>query len=145
MSDAFSAQNSFLSIGDSASPNTFTEIAEVTNIGGPTQTSERIDVTHLRSTSGYREYLQSFKDGGTVECVANYIPSDTSHGSGVNGIRGLLNSGDVRGFKKTFADGTEEFFDGYVSAMNTPLSVGTQALLNFTITVTGAVTADEAP
>mgnify|MGYP001586374955 FL=1 len=106
MSDAFSAQNSFLSIGDSASPNTFTEIAEVTSIGGPTQTSEKIDVTHLRSTSGYREYLPSFKDGGEVACVANYIPSDDSHASVINGIRGLYISGAILCFKKTFSVGT---------------------------------------
>lgn len=144
MSDAFAAQNSYLSIGDAASPNTYTEVAEVKSVGGPNQTTEKIDVTHLRSASGYREYLQSFKDGGVIACVANYIPSNATHGSGASGLRGLFNSGAIRGWKKTFSDGTEEFFDGYVSGLGTPLSVGTAVELNFEVTVTGAVTADEA-
>jgi hypothetical protein len=144
MSDAFSAQQSYISVGDAASPNTYTEIAEVKNIGGPNESSDEIQVTHLRSPSNYHEFLQSFKDGGEIPCVANYIPSNATHASGASGLRGLFASGENRGWKITLADGTLLYFDGYVKALGTPIQVGNAVELNFTIRVTGPVTADEA-
>jgi hypothetical protein len=144
MSEAIDSLDSYLSVGDAASPNLYTEIAEVIEMNGPDQSAEEIDVTHLRSTSGYREFLPSFKQGGTLNCVANYIPGNATHASGADGLRGLFTSRDIRGWKRTFSDGTEEFFDGYVSAFSTPLAVGVQSKLNFSVRVTGPVTADEA-
>jgi len=142
--EAFSAQQSYISIGDSASPNTFTEVAEVKNIGGPNETADEIEVTHLRSPGSYREFLASFKDGGEIPCVANYIPSNATHGSGASGLRGLFASGAVRGWRITLADGTLLEFDGWVKAIGTPIQVGNAVELNFTVRVSGAVVATEA-
>lgn len=141
--EAFSAQQSYISVGDSASPNTYTEVAEVKNIGGPNEAAEEIDVTHLRSPGSYREFLQSFKDGGEIPIVANYIPTHSTHGSGSGGVRGLFASGAVRGWRITLADGTLLYFDGWVKAIGTPVQVGNAVELNFTIRVSGAVTVDE--
>lgn len=142
--EAFSAQQSYISVGDSDSPNSYTEIAEVKNIGGPNESADEIEVTHLRSPGSYREFLASFKDGGEIPCVANYIPANATHASGASGLRGLFASGDVRGWKITLADGTLLYFDGWVKALGTPIQVGNAVELNFTIRVSGAVTADEA-
>ena len=45
-----------LKIGDGASPETFTAIAEVKDITGPNMSMEFAEFTHQQSTDGYREY-----------------------------------------------------------------------------------------
>lgn len=48
------------------------DIAEVNSITGPTMTRETIDVTSLDSTGGYREFIGSFRDGGTISLNMNF-------------------------------------------------------------------------
>lgn len=139
--DATSSQNAYISVGDSASPNTFTEIAEVKSIGGPNEDSEELDATHLRSSGGYREFLQSFKDSGEVPCNCNFLPGDTSHQL----IRTLYQSGAVRGWKITYPDGSEDTFDGYVKGVGRTAQVGSILEGSFAVRVTGPVTLDPAP
>jgi predicted secreted protein len=47
-------------------------LVEVLTINGPTPSKEVIDVTSLDSTGGYREFIGSFKDGGTVQLSLNF-------------------------------------------------------------------------
>jgi predicted secreted protein len=138
--DATSSQDTYISVGDSASPNTFTEIAEVKSIGGPNEDSEELDATHLRSTGGYREFLQSFKDGGELPCNCNYLPGNATHQT----IRTLFQSGATRGWKITYPDTSYVTFDGYVKAVGSTAAVGAILEGSFTIRISGAVTLVEA-
>jgi predicted secreted protein len=52
--------------------NSWERIAEVTNISGPAMSRETIDVTSLDSTDGYREFIGSFRDAGTVALTMNF-------------------------------------------------------------------------
>jgi predicted secreted protein len=72
MSDAQSGVGVKIYKGDGTSSETFTAIAEVTNLGGPTMTKEQIEVTSLDSTGGYREYIPGFRDGGEVTLSMNF-------------------------------------------------------------------------
>lgn len=47
-------------------------VAEITNINGPGKSKETIEVTSLDSTGGYREFISSFRDGGTVTLTMNF-------------------------------------------------------------------------
>ena len=47
-------------------------IAEVNSITGPSMSRETIDVTSLDSTGGYREFIASFKDPGTISLNMNF-------------------------------------------------------------------------
>ncbi len=142
MSDALSSQGTYISFGDSASPNTFTEVGEVSSISGPTPTAEDIDVTHLRSTGGYREFLQSFKDGGEVSVTANYLPGNSTQ-DGDTGVRSLFTSGATRGWKITLPDTTNIQFDAYVKSVGLTASVGAKLEFPFTLRVNGAIDFNE--
>ena len=50
----------------SSDGTTYTAFAEITSISGPDSTRDMIDVTDLDSTDGYRLFLGSFRQGGTV-------------------------------------------------------------------------------
>lgn len=50
----------------------FVRIAEITAINGPGMTRDIIDVTSLSSVGGYREFIASFRNGGTVGLSMNF-------------------------------------------------------------------------
>ena len=66
-------------------------VGGLTRIGGIELTAETKDVTDLSSTSGYREFLSGFRDGGEVSC-AGFLESDDV---GQTGLLELLNAGTV--------------------------------------------------
>jgi predicted secreted protein len=52
--------------------NKWVNIAEISNVDGPSKSRDTIDVTSLDSTSGYREFIAGFRDGGTVALSMNF-------------------------------------------------------------------------
>ena len=68
----------------------YVDQAEARRISGPTMTRDFIDATNLDSTSGFREFVNGFRDGGEVRVQFNYTKAvfdqlntdflvDTSH------------------------------------------------------------------
>ena len=140
MSEAMSAQGTYISKGNGTSPETYTEIAEVVSIGGPNETSEEIDVTHLRSPGAYREFIQSFKDGGELPLELNFIPSNATQDS-VTGIRAdyQANPQPIKNWQITYPEGTTCSFAAFVKNVSAPASVGAKLALNVTLRIVGAV------
>ena len=58
------SQGTTLGRGDAASPEVFTSIGEVTQIGGPTGSATVIDISNLSSTR--REKIMGLPDEGQV-------------------------------------------------------------------------------
>jgi hypothetical protein len=137
MSDATSSQDTFISVDSGlSSPGTFTEIAEVKTIPGPNETSEDIDVTHLRSTGGYREFIPSFKDSGELACTTNFLPDNPTH----QVLRDLYAARTVVPWRITYPTGATDEFDGYVKSVGRTAQVGNALEASFTIRITGPVT-----
>ena len=61
--------------GDDASPETFTTIGEVKEVGGPNFKRDTVDATHSQSDSRFREFLSGLRDGGEVTCTVALVPS----------------------------------------------------------------------
>ncbi len=143
MSDAMSAQGTYISKGNGASPEVFTEIAEVATIGGPNETSDEIEVTHLRTVGGYREYLQSFKDGGELPLTLNFIPNNATQDS-LTGLRSEFQSGAVKNYRITYPDTSTCIFAAYVKSIGSPANVGDKLSMECALRITGATVWDEA-
>lgn len=58
---------------------TFTDVANVTNISGPSIEREEIDVTTHDSAGGWMEFIGGLKNGGEVSVDVNYRPADHDH------------------------------------------------------------------
>ncbi|MBH0241913.1 phage tail tube protein [Streptomyces sp. CFMR 7] len=58
---------------------TYSPIANVSDISGPSRSRESIDVTAHDSPNKYREFIPGLKDGGEVEITINFSPGNTSH------------------------------------------------------------------
>lgn len=73
------AHGTALKLGDGASPEVFTEIAEVTNISGPGMSLDTVEVTAHDSTDYTREFIAGLKDYGEVSIEGNFLPAGGTH------------------------------------------------------------------
>ncbi len=65
-------------VGNGASPEVFTEIAEVTSLSLPSPTRDSIDVSHFLSPDSYREFIPGLIDAGEVTLEINYVPGSST-------------------------------------------------------------------
>lgn len=73
MSDAFAGVGTVFARGQGGSSSgQYQPIAEINSIAGPDMSRETIDVTSLDSIGGYREFIGSFRDAGSVVLEMNF-------------------------------------------------------------------------
>ena len=116
-------------------------VGKLTAVGEIAPDSEELDVTTLDSAGGYREFLQGYRDSGTVELTGFHEKGD----AGQAALRTAYESGAVGSVDVDFPDGTQVSFRAYVKshtlgAAEVDGAVGFGAVLR----VTGAVTVKEA-
>ena len=135
-SSAVKTAGTALKLGDSASVETFTTIAEIRSITGPSMDSEDIDVTSLDTVDSYREYKQGFLVAGEVQCEVNWTPT------GYASLLALYAAGTLRNFQLVMTDtGTKTYeFAAYVKSLPLNISTGDVSKFNFTLKISGAVT-----
>ncbi len=120
-----------------ASPEEFSELAEVVSMGGPTETSEEIDVTHLRSPGSYREFISSYKDGGELPLELNFVPGSASQLA----LQAEFEDSPQPTLRRRifYPDGSTDTFHAYVKGRAHGASVGTKLTLNITLRIVGPV------
>jgi predicted secreted protein len=124
--------------GDGGTPETFTKIAEVKNIKGPTQDVNVIDVSNFDSPSGYEEYAMGLKKGGALTCAVNLIPQDSTYKS-------LLSDFEARRIGNwqiilSDASSTTATFTAFVSKLDRNLDVKNVMEFTLELRITGSVT-----
>lgn len=75
---ALEAMGTSLQYGNGATPEVFTSVAEITDMGGPSMKRDAIETTHHQTTSHYRTFLPGLRDGGEVTFSINVDFSLTS-------------------------------------------------------------------
>lgn len=118
------------------SPNggtTYTPIAEVNSISGPSISRETIDVTSLDSTNGWREFIPSFRTGGTVNLNMNYTQETYRllYDDFMNDTEQM--------YEVMFPDsfGSKFRFTGFVMELPVEVSVGDKITNTVSIQITG--------
>jgi len=53
-------------------------VVELTNIGGPTETMDPIDITSHDSDDAYREFVAGLRNGGDISFEGNFIKGDAT-------------------------------------------------------------------
>ncbi len=135
-SSALESQGMQLKISDLASPEVYTAITEVFDIGGPDGSANEIDVSDLDSTA--REFRMGLKDSGTLTFGLNYIPTNTQH----NLLRTTWTARTVGHFQMLFTDSpqTTWSFNAYVQNLSISNSVDSKTEGSVTLRITGDVT-----
>ncbi len=85
-------------------------IGRLTSVGEIEAEAEELDVTTLESTGGYREYIQGFRDSGTIELEGYHDAGD----AGQKAVREAFASGEICTFRVSFPDGSTAAFSGFI-------------------------------
>lgn len=118
-------------IGDQA-------VGGLSSIGGVEVSSETTDVTALDNTSGYKEYLGGFKDGGEVPLEGFLDGTDT----GQDAMYAAMEDQEEHDFAIVFptAIGKTWTFKGIVTKFATSAAVGDAVKFSASIKVSGKPT-----
>lgn len=84
--------------GNGAGTEVFTTIAEVTNVSGPNESVEQLDVTSFDSSA--KEYRSALVDSGEVTFEMIFVGENAQQ----QGLRSDIRAGTVRNFKLILPD-----------------------------------------
>ena len=116
-------------------------VGRLTSVGEIEPQAEELDVTTLESTDGYREYIQGFRDSGSIELEGYHDAGD----AGQKAVRSAFASGESCAFEVGFPDGSTAKFSGFIKK-HTIGSAEVDGAIGFgaVIRVSGPVTVEEA-
>lgn len=80
VTSAFSSFGTLLQMGDGATPEAFTTIAEVGDIAGPALSSDTAEATNHSSTDGMEEVVPTILRTGQVTFPINFVPTAVTQG-----------------------------------------------------------------
>ena len=142
---AIGSQGSRFQHAGAGSPGDYTDLEEVTSIGGPDGTLNLIDVSHLRSAR--KEYLPGLADNGTVSLECNF----TAGSEQMRLFDMFNNTSDAEGMRILIptSSGSTTFhrfaFDGIISKWSLADAVDDKVKLSITVQTTGGVTYTSGP
>ena len=136
-SQAICGINTLLQLGDGGAPESFTTIAEVRSISGPTLTNDIIDITNMDSVGGVREFKAGLTDPGDLTFDINFQPTEGTHDD-VTGTLSLLISKVTRNFRLVFPDGSRTWqFGGIIVGHPVSFPIDDAITASVTLKITG--------
>lgn len=140
MTSAFWAYGSILQMGDGATPEVFTSIAEITELTFLEMSRDKIDVTNHSSPNGYREKLPGMRDAGKISVKANWLPNNSTQDE-TTGVLASFNTDTNKNWKIIAAGSiVQAAFAGHVSDFKADLPLEEQGQLEFSIEISGKPT-----
>ena len=123
MSDAIDGMGVILKLGDGATTEVFTAVAELVDINGPGIKRDSRETTHHQSADKYRTYKPGLRDGGEISCTVNLLPGNATHKDATGGLLGSINDDEVHNWKMVLpedADGAdyEWSFAGFLTSFD---------------------------
>lgn len=114
-------------------PTAFTDLAEITSVTPPPIKRDIIDVTHMDSPDGWREFIAGLKDGGECSMDMNFVP-----GSGTDDLLIAMQiETEARPCRITFPNGAEWKFDAFCTGYTPTAPVDDKMTATATFKVTG--------
>ena len=55
------------------------ELAEIKDMNWPSAEADEVDVTHMASPGGFKEFIQGLKDLSTTTLAMNWVPGSPTH------------------------------------------------------------------
>jgi len=114
-----------------------TKIANLTSLGFPDISTDEIDVSSHDSADNYREFVPGMIDGGSIDIEGNF--------TGDEGIKALIDAGEVIPFVITTASGKTAEFNGFFTSFAVDLPFEDKESFSASIKVSGKVTIGNVP
>lgn len=127
------------------SGSAYVDIAEVSNISGPSASREMIDVTSLDTTGGYRKFIGSFRDAGTINLTMNFT------NAGLKQMKTDFESSTEVGYQISLPDetagalGTSIQFYGLVQELPLTIPTDAQITMDVVVKISGKFYVTDAP
>jgi hypothetical protein len=134
---AFLGSGSLLKIGDAASPEVFTTIYEVTDIGDFGQENDLVEVTHMQSTA--KEYIYGLADGVEFGVSVNYNPTNATHVA----LLVAQAARTTKNMKLTLPSGGGSLtfsFAALIKGWRLPLGPNAAGVMTFNLKLSGSIT-----
>lgn len=137
---AISAFGTLLKIGDGATSEAFTTIAEVRDISGPGFELGTTEVT-AHDSDGWREFVATLLDGGEISFDINFGPAEATHDYDGGLLQDMVNK-TRRNFQLIFPDTatTTWTLPAYVTNFEPGAPVDGELSASVTLKVTGQPT-----
>lgn len=135
------AFGTLLQMGDGASPEVFTTLAEVKDISGPDISLDTEDITPHDAVGGWEEFIPTILRSGEVTFDLNFVPSSTQHGDSAGGLINILKNRTKTNFKLVLPT-TPTYswaFAAYVTGFSNSMPVGGVLGASVTLKVTGVL------
>lgn len=141
---AILAQGTLIQFDTDPATQTWTTLAEVLSIDGPTLSRDTIDVTNMDSIGAYREFINGLIDPGELTFEINLLPQNATHDN-VTGALSFFESGAARVWRVKFpaaVGGTVVDWDiiAVVTQFNVTPAVDTQLRASLALKITGKPT-----
>lgn len=139
---ANAAYGTAFAIGDTAVEGTasYTTVAQVRNVSGPSMSGDSIDVTAHDSADGFREYVAGLRDGGEVTLDLIFDPAGATHKNAAGGLAYEYVQRTSKAYKITFPDTTAWTFVAFVTALSPSMPVDGELSASATLKITGKPT-----
>ena len=131
---AIDTSGATITAAGTATPNTYTAIANVQDFSGFDGSASEIDVTNLASVA--KEFRLGLTDAGQLSLSINQDNAD----AGQLAVRAALVSGAVKNFKILLPSGVAASFAGFVKKFGASGGVDAVVKSSIDIRITGAVT-----
>ena len=130
------SQGTVFKVGDAASPEVFTAVGEVKEIGGPSGSAPVIDVSNLSSVK--REKIMGLPDEGQITLSLNYDGDDAQQ----DALRAARTARTATNFQIVTSNSPPETlsFTAYVLEFSLNFAVDEVVGLTVTLEIDGAVT-----
>jgi len=141
MTDAIAAFGTYLKVGDGASPEVFTTIAEVLDIDGPELEQDTEEVTSHSSSGGWEEFIGTILRTGEVSFEVNYVPTGATHDAST-GLLADMVAKTLRNFQLIWPDSgsTTWSFSALVTGFTPAAEVDGALRGEFTLKLSGQPT-----
>ena len=135
-SQAIAGRGSIIQFGTgSASPYTFSVLAEVKKIQFSGSKYDMADVTNFESGT-FREWLPTLADSGEISFEANLIPSDASQAA----LLTAFNAATLQPWQVVLPNGVGTFtFNAYVQSLERDVPLDKEATISGKLKITGQI------
>jgi len=133
----YAAKGSKFKRSNNASPETFSDVAQVRSIEGPGMKQEAVDLSHHGSAA--REYGAGLVDSGEVSLVLLFDPGDGTHDAN-SGLIADLTVGGTGRYQIEFPDGSTATFTALVTECAPSAPHDGALTANVSLKVSGSVT-----
>jgi hypothetical protein len=121
------------------SGGSYTNVAEVVEVDGPSLQVSEVDVTSLASPSAHKEFLPGLVDPGDIKLKLNLLTSQFST------VWGFAAGRTFKYWKITLSNGDTAVAYGFIKELHPSAPDNKQLMADMTIKVSGPITYTPAP